>query len=144
MAATYNKSFVRAFDIAHGAATIDRSIIPPLFTHTSTLREQVADLFPSVYLRKKHLVQWQPHNTVFAIWSGIVDIALSVREKNSTELVPRFLHSYGLAIDQVSRNPHAKSIQLIIRTSSTNLAPATSCSSMFPPCIALLATRTHL
>lgn len=106
MTGTYNESFVQSFDIAHGASTIDRDIVTPLFKHTSTLLEQVEDLFGNNYVGPLRAADWEPENTLFSLWSGIVDISLFVRSQNSTDLVPPVMKSYRRALDKVrSRSP---------------------------------------
>lgn len=83
---TYNATFIRTYNIAHGAATIDRRAVPPheFLNWTHTFREQVDDIFIRNYTLHSSTANaaWEPPSTLFAIWFGVVDISLLVQRKD--------------------------------------------------------------
>lgn len=108
LTAFYNATpAVRTLNLAHGAATIDRYVIPPLFPLTTTFAEQAA-AFATLYgyesttmstsLSNMKSIPWSAATSIAAIWVGVVDLALLVRQKASLDLVPRLIATYSKAL----------------------------------------------
>lgn len=100
----YNSTFVRTFNIAHGAATIDRTVVPPhqFLNWTHTFREQVDDIFVKTYTDVNPAATWDPDKTLFAIWFGVVDISLLVdQQKYQGDNVLRMVKAYAQILDDV-------------------------------------------
>jgi len=76
---TYNASFIKTYNIAHGAATIDRAVVAPhdAFSYTSTFKEQAEDLWRLVYKPRPASARWHPEDSLFTVWFGLNDIMLA-------------------------------------------------------------------
>lgn len=103
---TYNHTFLRTYNIAQGAATIDRTIVPPheFLNWTHTFSEQVSDLFKVNYALHDPAAkaQWEPERTLFAIWFGVVDISLLVDRKNfDRENIAKMIDAYQALLDDL-------------------------------------------
>jgi len=102
---TYNHTFIRTYNIAKGAATIDRAIVPPHpgFAFTQTLAEQ-ALTFKNLYSAAPPVSPWEAANTLFAVWFGVVDIALLLeRDEYATDINVRNAASYQASLDELYR-----------------------------------------
>ena len=87
---TYNATFTRTYNLAHGAAPIDRGAVRPhdAFSFTSTFTEQVEDLWRLVYAPHPTFAKWNSDDTLFAIWFGVVDLSLAFdRDEYTAELL---------------------------------------------------------
>jgi len=76
---TYNASFIKTYNIAHGAATIDRAVVAPhdAFSYTSTFKEQAEDLWRLVYKPRPASARWRKEDSLFTVWFGLNDIMLA-------------------------------------------------------------------
>lgn len=83
----YNATFTRTYNLAHGAAPIDRVCVRPHdnLAFTSTFTEQVEDLWRIVYGRHPPSAKWNSDDTLFAIWFGVVDLSLAFDRDEYTE-----------------------------------------------------------
>ncbi|ORZ02726.1 hypothetical protein BCR43DRAFT_482068 [Syncephalastrum racemosum] len=61
------------FDLAYGGATVDGSLIPPVFAHIRDLRAQIQEWQSFI----KPAVSWSTENTLVIVWIGINDISNS-------------------------------------------------------------------
>jgi len=84
---TYNATFTRTYNLAHGAAPIDRACVRPHenLAFTSTFTEQVQDLWRVVYGPHPPSAKWNADDTLFAIWFGVVDLSLAFDRDEYTE-----------------------------------------------------------
>ena len=102
----YNQTFIRTYNLAHGAATVDRTVVPPheFLNWTHTFREQVDDLFLKDY--RLHdpgaKAQWEPEKTLFAVWFGVVDISLLIdRKQYDREEAAKLVDAYERILGDV-------------------------------------------
>jgi len=121
LTATYNASSVFTYNLGTGAATVARDVVPPVFPMTYTFEEQVRDKFVKVYAAqvkqstdvedepgRKALASrdvetglWDPRTTLFAIWVGVVDIALLVRNHEDLQITEEIFEKFAKAVDMV-------------------------------------------
>jgi len=121
LTATYNASSVFTYNLGTGAATVARDVVPPVFPMTYTFEEQVRDKFVKVYaaqVKQSTDVEdgterkapassdvttglWDPRTTLFAIWVGVVDIALLVRNHEELEITEEIFEKFAKAVDMV-------------------------------------------
>lgn len=102
MTTKYNSSFLRTYNIARGAATVDRAVVPPHpgFAFTWTFKEQAADAFGLAYSRPTLDIHWATQNTLFASWFGVVDTALLLEREEWTESInSKNLASYSQSLE---------------------------------------------
>lgn len=104
----YNSTFIRTFNIAHGAATIDRTVVAPhqFLNYTSTFKEQVDEIFFNNYTARgaTPMAEWDPQKSLFTVWFGVVDISLLVdRAEYLGENVQKMVKAYEAILDTVSR-----------------------------------------
>lgn len=102
----YNSTFIRTFNIAHGAATIDRSVVAPhqFLNYTHTFKEQVDQIFLNNYTAagKTPMATWDPEKSLFTVWFGVVDISLLVdRAEYLGENVQKMVKAYEAILDTV-------------------------------------------
>jgi len=116
LTATYNATPVFTYNLGVGAATIARSVVEPMFAMTYTFEEQVRDKFVRSYAAKVKQSPsaapetegnvsaeglWDPRTTLFAIWVGVVDIALLVRNHNDMAIMQPVFEQYASIVDMV-------------------------------------------
>lgn len=102
----YNHTFLKTYNMAHGAATIDRNAVPPHenLNWTHTFREQVDEIFRVNYTLHKPdaFAQWEPEKTLFAIWFGVVDISLLiVRKEYEKDITAKMIDAYSEILDSI-------------------------------------------
>lgn len=119
LTAFYNATPIMTYNLGHGAATIAREVLLPLFPMTYTFEEQVRDKFVREYAAKVDLHEgiqdettvedgeaspvalWSPRTTLFAVWVGVVDIALFVREGHDINVLTQLFEKYASIVDMV-------------------------------------------
>jgi hypothetical protein len=87
---TYNASLLKTYNIAHGAATVDRDAVAPheAFSFTATFKEQALDLWRLVYKPRPLSARWRAEDTLFTVWFGVVDISMAFdRQQYSEDLL---------------------------------------------------------
>ena len=101
--ATYNKSFIRTYNLAVGAGTVDRGIIAPFFDYSRSLNQQIPEVFLPLYAnpvsRGPTIPTWQAHNTLFALFYGVNDIAMASRKLSGPTPSGAIFASYAGAIE---------------------------------------------
>lgn len=96
---------MRTYNLAHGAATIDRDVVPPheQFRWTHTFKEQVNDIFANNYTTATPMATWDPQKTLFAMWFGVVDISLLVARGQYLGVnVQHMVTAYNQILEDVS------------------------------------------
>lgn len=102
---SYNASFVKTYNFAKGAATIDRKLVEPLFPMTYSFHEQVYDLFMPKYADDPgdpH-VHFASSNQLFLVLFGLVDISLLSRDPDhlNTTIIEGICATYEDALSRV-------------------------------------------
>lgn len=81
---TYNRSFIRTFNLGYGGATIDPSLVgSPYGLIVQSFRQQVQEEFVPTYATNSG-VEWTGSNSLFTVFFGINDVILSYGQRNST------------------------------------------------------------
>jgi len=111
LTATYNATPFLTYNLGHGAATVSRPFLDPVFPLTYTFEEQVRDKFVRQYAEKVDLDDdaerpaeeghWNPRTTLFAIWVGVVDIALYVRDGVEVDVLDAWFEHYASIVENV-------------------------------------------
>ncbi|KAL9086877.1 MAG: hypothetical protein Q9159_003965 [Coniocarpon cinnabarinum] len=97
----YNASFVKTFNLARGAATVDRDILMPVFPSTWCFDEQVKDQFGARYTQH-HETSQIPENRLFIILFGLVDVTLLTREGPvDAAVIERIAQTYQANLNQL-------------------------------------------
>lgn len=90
---TWNRTFVKTLNFAYGGATLDNDIIPTAFP-TISLKEQINKEFVPLSKRSEDF-DWQPSNTLFAIFIGINDIDIGHRLTDKERLYEQEMLEYA-------------------------------------------------
>ncbi|KAK3173434.1 hypothetical protein OEA41_006763 [Lepraria neglecta] len=81
---TYNQSYIQAYNLGYGGATIDPSAVQSRLRKTlQSFQQQVEDEFLPTYVNNSK-VPWTPSNSLFSIFFGINDVTNSYAEGNGT------------------------------------------------------------
>ena len=81
---TYNQSYIQAYNLGYGGATIDHSVVQSGLRKTvQSFQQQVEDEFLPTYVNNSK-VPWTPSNSLFSIFFGINDVTNSYAEGNDT------------------------------------------------------------
>ncbi|KAL8812819.1 MAG: hypothetical protein Q9200_000748 [Gallowayella weberi] len=84
LALSYNQSYIQAFNLAYGGATIDPSLVgSPYGIIVQSFRQQVEEGFLPNYATNSG-VEWTRSNSLFTVFFGINDVILSYTQRNST------------------------------------------------------------
>lgn len=136
LTATYNRTFVRAYNLAHGAGTVDETVIPPAWNYTYSLKQQVDAKFTTVYASRPAYADWQPDTTLFAFFFGVVDIIMAVRQGLPEHIIHDTFISYRASIDKVRH--------FTARLSGADAAAAAAAQVAQPPRLSICRTRSHI
>ena len=81
---TYNQSYIQAYNLAYGGATIDPSVVQSGFgKNVQSFQQQVDNEFLPTYTSNSK-VPWTASNTLFSLFFGINDVTNSYAECNDT------------------------------------------------------------
>jgi hypothetical protein len=98
---TYNRSYIQAYNLGFGGATVDPSLVASSFGDiVQSFRQQVQEEFLPTYAHNP-AVAWTPAHSLFTIFFGINDVILSYAERNSS-LNYAIIKSYEALVHQVS------------------------------------------
>ncbi|KAJ4993782.1 cellulose-binding gdsl lipase [Stagonosporopsis vannaccii] len=100
LATTYNASFVKAYNLAYGGATVDSSLVTPYAPTVLSLANQVEQQFVPRYGSHPADAPWTSSDSLFAFFIGINDVGNSWWLNNSTLYDAIFARYSGL-VEQV-------------------------------------------
>ena len=101
LATTYNRSYIQAYNLAYGGATIDPALVPSNFgLMVQSFKQQVTQIFLPVYSVNDN-VPWTSNDTLFTIFFGINDVLLSYARGNDS-LNYHLIKEYEVLVNQVS------------------------------------------
>ena len=105
----YNRSLIKAYDLAVGGGTIDRSIVNPVFPTAKTFGDQIKSQFIPVYGSQGNHNNWLPNKTLFAIFFGIMDLIIPFHDEQRPPVID-LVNSYKAQLSKVRFNllRHAK------------------------------------
>lgn len=76
----YNSTPLLTYNLAHGGATVSRSVLEPLFGLTHTFHEQIDDIWMRRYAFSSNPADsFPPKHRIFILFFGVVDISLLAR-----------------------------------------------------------------
>ncbi|KAJ4381828.1 hypothetical protein N0V86_003193 [Didymella sp. IMI 355093] len=122
LATTYNASFIRAYNLAYGGATVDSALVTPYAPTVLSLVDQVHAEFLPRYGAHPKDVPWTSKDSLFAFFIGINDVGNSWWLNNSTLYDTIFTRYAGL-LDDVYKTG-ARNF-LFLSVPPVNLAPLT-------------------
>lgn len=122
LATTYNASFIRAYNLAYGGATVDSALVTPYAPTVLSLVDQVQGEFLPRYGSHPADAPWTGKDSLFAFFIGINDVGNSWWLNNSTLYDAIFARYAGL-LDQVY-GAGARNF-LFLAVPPVNLAPLT-------------------
>ncbi|OSS51073.1 hypothetical protein B5807_04688 [Epicoccum nigrum] len=100
LATTYNASFVKAYNLASGGATIDSALVAPYAPTVLSLVDQVQAQFVPRYGSHPNDVPWTSKDSLFAFFFGINDVGNSWWLNNAT-LYDAIFTRYTGQLDQL-------------------------------------------
>lgn len=100
LATTYNASFIKAYNLAYGGATVDSSLVTPYAPTVLSLKDQVQTEFLPRYGSHPKDAPWTAKDSLFAFFIGINDVGNSWWLNNATLYDTIFTRYSGL-LDQV-------------------------------------------
>ena len=84
LATTYNRSYIQAYNLAYGGATIDPALVASQYgLIVQSFQQQVTQTFLPVY-SVNYDVPWTSSDTLFTIFFGINDVLLSYATGNDS------------------------------------------------------------
>ncbi|KAJ8118333.1 hypothetical protein OPT61_g664 [Boeremia exigua] len=100
LATTYNASFIKAYNVAYGGATVDSALVTPYAPTVLSLKDQVELEFVPRYGSHPKDAPWTSKDSLFAFFIGINDVGNSWWLNNATLYDAIFTRYSGL-LDQV-------------------------------------------
>lgn len=122
LATTYNASFIKAYNLAYGGATVDSKLVTPYAPTVLSLVDQVQSEFLPRYGSHPADAPWTGKDSLFAFFIGINDVGNSWWLNNATLYDTIFTRYAGL-LDQVYKTG-ARNF-LFLSVPPVNLAPLT-------------------
>ena len=84
LATTYNRSYIQAYNLGYGGATVDQALVASSYGPVvQSFEQQVTDTFIPVYSNNDN-VSWTSNDTLFSIFFGINDVLLSYAARNDS------------------------------------------------------------
>lgn len=84
LATTYNRSYIQAYNLGYGGATVDPALVSsPYGLVVQSFEQQLTETFMPFYSDNVN-VPWTSNNTLFSIWFGINDMVLSYAARNDS------------------------------------------------------------
>ena len=100
---TYNQSYIQAYNLGYGGATIDPSVVQSGFGETiQSFQQQVEDEFLPIYVNNSKVL-WNASNSLFSIFFGINDVTNSYAEGNDT-INYDLVQAYQILVNEVSHS----------------------------------------
>lgn len=105
---TWNASYFETVNLAYGGATVDADLVKPYADTVISLKQQVNEQYLAYYAGENRSFEWQPSDTLFAVWIGINDIGGTYWQENSTEVFNAIFTEYAeLVVSVISRTKNA-------------------------------------
>lgn len=79
-ATMYNRTNIKAHDLAVGGGTIERGLVNPVFPTAQTFGDQIEKKFSPYYGPQGTFNGWLPSRSLFAVCFGIMDMIIPFHE----------------------------------------------------------------
>ncbi|KAF1929926.1 carbohydrate esterase family 16 protein [Didymella exigua CBS 183.55] len=122
LATTYNASFIKAYNLAYGGATVDAALVTPYAPTVLSLKDQVQLEYLPRYGAHPKDAPWTSKDSLFAFFIGINDVGNSWWLNNAT-LYDAIFSEYSGLLEQVYKTG-ARNF-LFLSVPPVNLAPLT-------------------
>lgn len=122
LATSYNASFIKAYNLAYGGATVDAALVTPYAPTVVSMKDQVQLEFLPRYGAHPKDAPWTSKDSLFAFFIGINDVGNSWYKNNAT-LYDSIFTVYSGLLEQVYTSG-ARNF-LFLSVPPVNLAPLT-------------------
>ncbi|USW58272.1 Putative GDSL lipase/esterase, SGNH hydrolase superfamily [Septoria linicola] len=98
---TWNASYLETVNLAYGGATVDADLVKPYADTVISLKQQVNEQYLPYYAGENRSFEWQPSDTLFAVWIGINDVGGTYWQENSTDVFTAIFAEYAGLVDTI-------------------------------------------